>query len=205
MTSSWTLYRPEGLSPEFTKIMLTAELCDIKLEVKQVDGVEKGLAGVGKEVITLPDGRFAVLQMPQGQLFGAQTISRFLAKSRPALGIHGETFHEQGEVDSWLEFLQNELEVAVSGMIHEAARAPEERRREVDEEAKRDIVAAFRVLDNHLHRNMYLVGHHPTLADVAAQAAMIHVKKLAPELLAPEQHRSLNRWFATLEAQRTSA
>lgn len=199
---AWILYRPSGPAPEFTKILHTAGHCGIELEVKQAEGVEK-VPEPGQGLLAAPDGRFPVLQMPQGQLFGSQAICRFLAKTRPQLALHGETFHEQGEVDSWLEFLQNELEVALSCLCAEAERPGAEQRGAVLEEAKRDIVSAMRVVDNHLLRNMYLVGHHPTLADLCAQAAMKHVVKAADGLLPKDQFTCLHRWFATVEGLST--
>uniref|UniRef100_A0A7S0A460 GST C-terminal domain-containing protein n=1 Tax=Pyrodinium bahamense TaxID=73915 RepID=A0A7S0A460_9DINO len=197
---SWVLFRPAGPAPEFTKVMLTAGLCGVELEVKQAEGVEK-VPEPGQGLLSAPEGRFPVLQTPQGQLFGSQAICRFLAKTRPQFALHGDTFHEQGEVDSWLEFLQNELEVSLNCFLHELQRPHVEQQVEVEQEAKRDIVAAMRVLDNHLLRSMYLVGHHPTLADLCAQAALKHIMKAAEGLITKDSYRNLHRWFATLEGQ----
>eukprot|EP00416_Gambierdiscus_australes_P040813 CAMPEP_0171104622 /NCGR_PEP_ID=MMETSP0766_2-20121228/61030_1 /TAXON_ID=439317 /ORGANISM="Gambierdiscus australes, Strain CAWD 149" /LENGTH=207 /DNA_ID=CAMNT_0011565279 /DNA_START=78 /DNA_END=701 /DNA_ORIENTATION=+ len=200
MPSPWTLYRPSGLAPEFTKIMLTAGHCGIELEVKQTDGVEK-VPQPGQDLLFVPDGRFPVLQTSQGQLFGSQAICRYLAKARPELALHGDTFHEQGEVDSWLEFLQNELEVALGCFLQELQRPPTERRPELEKEALRDIAEALKVVDGHLLCHTFMVGHHPTLADLCAQAAVRHVTKATDGLLAKDQFQSLHRWFATLEGQ----
>eukprot|EP00413_Alexandrium_margalefii_P024396 CAMPEP_0204570910 /NCGR_PEP_ID=MMETSP0661-20131031/38584_1 /ASSEMBLY_ACC=CAM_ASM_000606 /TAXON_ID=109239 /ORGANISM="Alexandrium margalefi, Strain AMGDE01CS-322" /LENGTH=206 /DNA_ID=CAMNT_0051579127 /DNA_START=53 /DNA_END=673 /DNA_ORIENTATION=- len=201
---AWTLYRPVGPAPELAKVMLTAGLCGIELEIKEAEGIDK-VAQPGQGLLASSDGRFPVLQMPQGQLFGSQAICRFLAKTRPQLALHGETFHEQGEVDSWLEFLQNELEVALNVLLQELQRPAGEQRSAVLEEAKRDMAAAMRVLDNHLLRNTYIVGHHPTLADLCAQAAMQHAMKAFDGLFPKEQFKSLHRWLATVEGQSSGA
>merc|ERR1712176_1481810 len=125
---------------------------------------------------------------------GSQAICRFMAKSKPGLGLHGDTFHEQGEVDSWLEWFQNELEVAVSCLLQEMQRPERERRSEVKTEAHRDLVAALAVLDRHLLANSYIVGHHPTLADLCAHAAL---RQVAHGLVDTVSYRNLTRWFAT--------
>merc|ERR1712039_1107126 len=97
--------------------------------------------------------------------------------------------------DSWLEWMQNDLEDAVANLVKEKVQA------ECMDEAKKDIVDAAQTLEKHLIHNTYIVGHHITLADVCAFAALRHVKKAAGGLLAPEKYQSVTRWYSTVEAQ----
>merc|ERR1711920_648925 len=91
--------------------------------------------------------------------------------------------------------------VAVTALVQEMQRPVDERRTQLIEEAKGDIAAAFQVLEKHLVHNTYIVGHHLTLADICAQAALRHVKKAADGLITPDKYQSLTRWYSTVEAQ----
>ncbi|MED6287234.1 Bifunctional glutamate/proline--tRNA ligase [Characodon lateralis] len=102
------------------------------------------------------------------------SISRYLARVAPALGLYGANMMEQTEVDHWLEFSARRL---------------------CDQP---NLTMALGVLDKALSLRTYLVGHALTLADLSVWAA------LKDQSDWPSQGRSfphVSRWFFFLNSQ----
>ena len=115
-----------------------------------------------------PLGQLPVLDDGSLRLRDAQAILAYLARrydpSRRWLPEEPEAF---GEVMMWLAFAGGELMAASAARLHDTLGY------QLDiEEARSKARAAFRVLDDHLAERavfgkMWIVGEHPTIADVA--------------------------------------
>ncbi|XP_070694452.1 bifunctional glutamate/proline--tRNA ligase isoform X2 [Pempheris klunzingeri] len=108
------------------------------------------------------------------QFSDANSISRYLARVAPALGLYGANMMEQTEVDHWLEFSARRL-CGQSG-----------------------LTSALGELDKALSLRTFLVGHAITLADLSVWAA------LKGHGGWPSQGKSfshVNRWFSFLSSQ----
>ena len=60
-----------------------------------------------------PLGKVPVLVTPQGPLLESNAIARFIARHAPAKGLMGGSFFEQAQVDSWVDWTANEIEVGI--------------------------------------------------------------------------------------------
>merc|ERR1711953_1345317 len=71
--------------------------------------------------------------------------------------------------------------------------------------AKKDTVAALKVLNNHLLSHTYLVGNQVTLADIVVCVALadMYQKVFAPKFIS--NYGNVNRWFKTCINQPTFA
>ncbi|XP_061876691.1 bifunctional glutamate/proline--tRNA ligase isoform X5 [Entelurus aequoreus] len=108
------------------------------------------------------------------QFNDANSISRYLARVAPALGLYGANLMEQTEVDHWLEFSARRLH------------------------AQPDLVAALGELNKALSLRTFLVGHTLTLADLSVWAALQGHGDWS------DQNRTfshVSRWFAFLSSQ----
>ncbi|MEQ2247705.1 Bifunctional glutamate/proline--tRNA ligase [Ilyodon furcidens] len=108
------------------------------------------------------------------QFNDGNSISRYLARVAPALGLYGANMMEQTEVDHWLEFSARRL---------------------CDQP---DLTMALGALDKALSLRTFLVGHALTLADLSVWAA------LKDQSDWPSQGRSfphVSRWFFFLNSQ----
>ncbi|XP_044059668.1 bifunctional glutamate/proline--tRNA ligase isoform X2 [Siniperca chuatsi] len=108
------------------------------------------------------------------QFNDANSISRYLARVAPALGLYGANMMEQTEVDHWLEFSARRLC------------------------GQPGLTVALGDLDKALSLRTFLVGHAVTLADLSVWAAL----KGHGEW--PSQGKSfshVNRWFSFLSSQ----
>lgn len=198
-TDVWTLYRPLGPSPEVAKILLTARCCGIDIDVKPLAriGVTHSL---GQSLPVTSASRFPVLHMGRGQLFGSHAICRFLTSLRPSLRLHGASCDEQGQIDSWLEWTQSELEVPLRSLL-EILDGPWGEQSQLKGRLEEDIAAAVQVLDEHLILCTFFVSGRLTLADLCAQAAVQLLLKEGTGCFVPDRHLNVQRWFSTIEAQ----
>uniref|UniRef100_A0A665WKU3 Bifunctional glutamate/proline--tRNA ligase n=1 Tax=Echeneis naucrates TaxID=173247 RepID=A0A665WKU3_ECHNA len=108
------------------------------------------------------------------QFNDVNSISRYLARLAPALGLYGSNMMEQTEIDHWLEFSARHLC------------------------GQPGLAEALGELDLALSLRTFLVGHAVTLADLSVWAALKGHEGW------PSQGKSfshINRWFSFLSSQ----
>lgn len=129
----------------------------------------------GSVQLSVEEGKDTRLHVSDSVQFSdANSISRYLARVAPALGLYGANMMEQTEVDHWLEFSARRL-CGQAGLS-----------------------VALGELDKALSLRTFLVGHALTLADLSVWAAL----KGHGEW--PSQGKSfshVNRWFSFLSSQ----
>ncbi|XP_033961262.1 bifunctional glutamate/proline--tRNA ligase isoform X1 [Pseudochaenichthys georgianus] len=125
--------------------------------------------------LSVEEGKDTRLQVSDAIQFNdTNSISRYLARVAPALGLYGSNMMEQTEVDHWLEFSARRL-CGQSG-----------------------VSAALGELDKALSLRTFLVGQSVTLADLSVWAA------LKGHAEWPSQGKTcshVNRWFFFLSSQ----
>ncbi|KAI3377639.1 hypothetical protein L3Q82_008798 [Scortum barcoo] len=103
----------------------------------------------GSVQVSVEEGKDTRLHVSDAIQFNdANSISRYLARVAPALGLYGANMMEQTEVDHWLEFSARRL-CGQSG-----------------------LAVALGELDKALSLRTFLVGHALTLADLSVWAAL---------------------------------
>ncbi|XP_036950879.1 bifunctional glutamate/proline--tRNA ligase isoform X2 [Acanthopagrus latus] len=129
----------------------------------------------GSVQVSVEEGKDTRLHVSDAVQFSdGNSISRYLARVAPALGLYGANTMEQTEVDHWLEFSARRLC------------------------GQPGLTVALAELDKALSLRTFLVGHAITLADLSVWAAL----KGHDEW--PGQGKSfshVNRWFFFLSSQ----
>nr|XP_057934786.1 bifunctional glutamate/proline--tRNA ligase isoform X2 [Doryrhamphus excisus] len=129
----------------------------------------------GSVQLSVEEGKDTRLHVSDGIQFNdANSISRYLARVAPALGLYGATMMEQTEVDHWLEFSARRLC------------------------GQPDLGAALAELDKTLSLRTFLVGHALTLADLSVWAAL---KSHADWSNQNKTFSHVRRWFFFLSSQ----
>ncbi|XP_030270069.1 bifunctional glutamate/proline--tRNA ligase isoform X3 [Sparus aurata] len=130
----------------------------------------------GSVQVSVEEGKDTRLHVSDAVQFSdANSISRYLARVAPALGLYGANTMEQTEVDHWLEFSARRLC------------------------GQPGLTVALAELDKALSLRTFLVGHAITLADLSVWAAL-----KGPHDEWPSQGKSfshVNRWFFFLSSQ----
>ena len=143
-----------------------------------------------------PMGKVPVLETAEGCICEADAILRFVGRMRADTNMFGASFFESGQVDQWIEFAKNELNMAVGMWIYPILGFIQSNKANT-ERAKEDLKRGFAVLQAHLTANTYLVGNGVTLADIAVACSLLNAFKLVldPAFLAP--YKAVVRWFTT--------
>ncbi|CAL9701168.1 unnamed protein product [Knipowitschia caucasica] len=129
----------------------------------------------GTVQLSVEEGKDTKLHVSDSIQFNdANSISRYLARVAPALGLYGANMMEQTEIDHWLEFSARRIY------------------------GQSDLAAPLDELDKALSLRTFVVGHALTLADLSVWAALKDHKEW------PSKGKSfthVNRWFFFLNAQ----
>ncbi|KAM4602394.1 bifunctional glutamate/proline--tRNA ligase isoform 2-T2 [Polymixia lowei] len=129
----------------------------------------------GSVKLSVEEGKDTKLHVSESVQFNdVNSITRYLARVAPALGLYGANMLEQTEVDHWLEFSARRLCVQAG------------------------LAAALGELDKALSLRTYLVGHTITLADLCVWAALKGHAEWAGQT-ASFSH--VSRWFSFLGSQ----
>uniref|UniRef100_A0A8C1LDN6 Bifunctional glutamate/proline--tRNA ligase n=1 Tax=Cyprinus carpio TaxID=7962 RepID=A0A8C1LDN6_CYPCA len=129
----------------------------------------------GSVNLSVKEGKDTMLHVSDKVQFSdVNSITRYLARVAPALGLYGSNMMEQTEVDHWLEFSARRLC------------------------GQSDLSSALGDLDKALALRTFLVGHSVTLADLCIWAAL---KGNGESQAKPSSYPHLCRWFSFLSSQ----
>ncbi|GAA6066263.1 bifunctional glutamate/proline--tRNA ligase, partial [Tachysurus ichikawai] len=132
----------------------------------------------GSVSVSVEEGKDTKLQVSdQVQFNDVNSITRYLARVVPGLGLYGSNMLEQSEVDHWLEFSARSL----SG--------------------RSDLATALAELDAALSLRTFLVGHTVTLADLCVWASLKGSREWQAAQAKPGSFPHVCRWFSFLSSQ----
>lgn len=187
------LYTDSGNYKAF-KALIAAEYNGVAIEVPEFK--------VGKDNTTAdflkksPMGRVPALETPSGCIFESNAIARYVARMRNDTGLYGTTFPASGEVDAWVDFCANELELAAALWVYPVL-GTTPANPALSGKAKGDLQKALKVVDNHLADKTYMVGHAITLADIAIVSALVYPFKFVADAKYRGAFPNVMRWFDT--------
>ncbi|XP_073683062.1 bifunctional glutamate/proline--tRNA ligase isoform X2 [Garra rufa] len=129
----------------------------------------------GSVNLSVKEGKDTMLHVSdQVQFNDVNSITRYLARVAPALGLYGSNMMEQTEVDHWLEFSARRLC------------------------GQSDLSSALGDLDKALSLRTFLVGRGLTLADLCVWAAL---KGNGESQAKQSSYPHVCRWFSFLSSQ----
>jgi len=194
---SLTLFVEPGNFRAF-KVLIAAEYNNITINIPDFKRNESNKTADFLKVS--PAGKVPALQTPQGSVFESNAIARYIARMRQDTGLMGATFFESAEVDQWIDFCSNNIELPASiwfypilGYMAENAAATAR--------AKTDLASALAILNNHLSSRTYLVGEAITLADITVASTLVYPFKFVCDAKYRAAFPNVMRWFETLVHQ----
>lgn len=179
-------------NPLAWKILISAKLAGQNVDV--VAGVDAKGSDFEKKS---PVGKLPVLDTPQGAIFEPNAAARYVAKHTAVLGAND---FESAQVDEWVEFAANEIDLPASVWIFPIL-GYIQNNPVATQRAKGDIRKVLEILDKQLADRTYLVGERLTLADVVVATSLhrLYEKVLDPAFR--KQFVNANRWFTTIVNQ----
>lgn len=141
-----------------------------------------------------PFQRLPVLETDMGScLVGSNAICRFIARMRNDKYLYGETLQQSGEVDMWLDFCANEVEIPVLAWASQSS---------VESKAKSDVTKALKVMNEHLKLHTFMVGERITIADICLCVVLAFAAKKFGCCLV-KSHPEVTRWMETITNQKS--
>jgi elongation factor 1-gamma len=171
------------------KVLITAGLAGVNVNVNEAD------SKAAQAVETLP-----TLTTSQGVLSQSNAIARYVARSRPEAGLLGSSFFQSGEVDSWIEWGTNNVELP--GVLTTYMQFGWiDFNYQVNKKSLADLETALGHLEAHLLSRTFLVGQRLTLADVIVASQLFYPFKLNLDNSVRSKFPSTMRWFLHVMAQ----
>jgi elongation factor 1-gamma len=195
--SAYTLHTEAGSFRAF-KILIAAEYNGVNVAIPPFKaGDNEKPAFLAKS----PLGKLPVLDTPAGSLTESNAIARYVAGLRQDTDLTGTSFFASAQVDSWVSFCSNDLELPatlwtypVLGYIPADAA--------VAAKAKADVARALTVIENHLADKTYLVGDKVTLADITVVSTLVYPFKFVADAQFRSGFPNTMRWFETCVNQK---
>jgi len=131
-----------------------------------------------------------------GAVFESNAIARYIARMRSDTELLGRSFFDKAVVDSWMDFAQQELEVATLQWVYPIL-GYMEHSAEAEEQAEADMTEALTIMDAHLKFRTYFVGESITLADISLAAGLLYPMKFVLTEAVRAQYPHVMRWFLT--------
>lgn len=169
------------------KVLITAKLAGVEV------AEDNSATADDSSVHTLP-----VLATPNGVISQSNAIARYIARSRPEAGLFGSSFFESAEVDSWIEWSTNNLELpAILSTYWQFEFIKFDF--QANKKAVNDLLAGLAQLNDHLLSRTYMVGNRLSLADIVLFAQLVYPFRMTlPDLSA---FTAVTRWFSHIAAQ----
>jgi glutathione S-transferase len=131
------------------EVLIAASVAGIKITVTK---------GVSHDDLVKLDAKATTLALKTtaGIITRHVAMLRYIAEMVPAAQLLGMTEFHTSQVDQWLEFSVNELEVPVCALTDS----------NLQKKAIADTITAMTIIEKHLSEQTYTVGERQTLADI---------------------------------------
>lgn len=177
------------------KVLVAAAAASFALELKNLPSQE--------ELIKLdPSAKSLLLQTSAGFLTQQNAILRYIAESNKAAKLMGSDEMEIAQIDQWLEFSWQELEVPVQALLQFASK-PFLATPEMKEKAVTDIKNNLSVLEDHMFNRTYIVGERLSVADLSLY--VVFSTLLQRSTVQAKNYPVLYRWYMTIGSVPTVA
>jgi elongation factor 1-gamma len=143
-----------------------------------------------------PMGKVPVLETDQGCIFESNAIARYIARIRADTELTGANFFESAQVDSWIDWCANELEVPMGFWIFPIL-GYMQNDPAVTGKAMGDVKKALATLERHLTLRTFMVGRQISLADIVIVSALYYPMKLVLDAKGRKAFTCVCRWFDT--------
>lgn len=175
------------------KIVATALYAQVELDVKK---------GVTVESLQLldPKAKSFVLHTQNGPVTNTSAILHYLASLSPALGLLGTAF-ETAQIDQWLDYAWNEIEVRLQVLISTPASlgVSNDQKTGLDARVIGEFAPVLAILESHLESRTFLVSEKVTIADISLACTSTVLK--SQNILTQAAFPSVYRWFMTVSSQ----
>jgi len=184
-------------NPFAWKILIAAKYAGVQIETPRFEmGVDNKTPEFEKKT---PTGKVPVLETSEGILFQANAAARYVA-SLSKKSLLGSTNFETAQVDNWIDYSVNEIDLPASVWIFPILGFIQNNQM-ATQRAKGDIRKVLDTLNQHLANRTFLVGERISLGDIVIATSLhrLYEKVLEPAFRQP--FVNTDRWFTTVVNQ----
>jgi len=143
-----------------------------------------------------PSGKVPVLRDKQRIIWESNTIIRYLADQYSDGHWISSEPYERSQTDRWLDWSIDRFEKAFVGVFWGYYRTPRESRNQAAIKASvSDCESCLELLSNQLANQHYVVGNHPSVADVATGVFLHRLNAIDLAISMPD---NINQWYERL-------
>jgi glutathione S-transferase len=192
-----------GMNPRRVRIFLAEK--GITVPLRHVNGAAGENASA--EFLKLnPLGKLPVLELDDGTvLTESVAICRYFEALHPEPALFGRGALAQAQVEMWLRRMEFELLGPMGDMFTHTSPYFEGRIEQLPAYAdwlRPRVLQTMHWLDKELATREFIAGHHYSVADIAAQCALVLGKAIG--LRVPAEAPHLARWFAAVTRRPTA-
>jgi len=143
-----TLHYVEEQIYKAQKALIAAKFNGLNLTAQKFD-----IAKEGKKPAFLamnPVSKIPFLETDMGCIPSSNAIARYVARCRADTGLYGNSFEDEGQIDTWMEFSTYELEVPLAVWLYPVLGLMEAPPAAATENAKSDVKKALQALEDRL-------------------------------------------------------
>jgi len=190
---SWKIFSYPN-NPRVWKALIAAEYAGVSIEYPPFN---IGVDNKSKEFLAkFPVGKVPVLETPEGNVFESNAIARHVARQNGGK-LYGASPIEQAQVDQWIDFSSNEIELPSAAWIFPILNIVPFHK-EATEKAKGDIKKALTILNNHLNTKTFLVGERVSLADIVVALSLYRLYAMVFDPGFRKPFPNVTRWYLTV-------
>ena len=166
------------------RILVAAAHCGVQVDVSQEFRFSKTDSTPEWIRNCHPLGKSPVLQTPEGYLFDSYAIIRYVARAATnGATLYGVNAFEASQIDMWIEFAMNEVELWVIDWFKEfrvGAKVSEARAKELSV----GVHQLFDGLELWLSTRTFLVGERLSIADISVACTLNQLFRFNPDAVA---------------------
>jgi elongation factor 1-gamma len=144
-----------------------------------------------------PASKVPVLQTENGYIFESTAILRYFGRVGKNAGLYGHTDFEAASIDSWVEYVTNELDI--NGLTFVIAALGYRTYSEEEKSASlKAYVAALEGVEKWLEIRTFLVGERVTIADLALFGHIEAILRMTPQATEVYKFKNVVRHYMTM-------
>jgi len=183
--------------PQTWKILVAAKLNGVAVETPEFNAETDTKSQDFQK--KSPFGKAPVAETPEGTIWGANAVARFVARQGNNK-LYGANAFEAAQVEQWIEYSTSDLDIPAAlwvlpilGVIPNNSNAVQK--------AKGDVRKALENLNKHFLNRTFIVGNRLSLADVVVAASLYRLYELVLDSPFRKAFVNANRWFTTVVNQ----
>merc|ERR1719408_972763 len=145
-TSIGVLHYVEEQVYKAQKALIAAKFNGLALTSQKFDIAKEGQKPAFKAMN--PVAKVPFLETDMGCIASSNAIARYVARCRADTSLYGNSFDDEGQIDTWMEFSTYEPEIPLAVLVYPVLGVMEAPPAAATDNAKKDVAKALKTLED---------------------------------------------------------